>query len=455
MDRSCMVADRLSEEYEDEVKGFIRFAIKHATDVNLIPCSCWCCLNMLQLNVEELEELLTYNVIDEKYICWRNYGKIQGGSTSTNMESSINYSETFRTNESDHAEQISNVVEEDLRDCPKMFKRLKDDAKTPLYNGCTKFTRLSSVLKLYNFKASNGWTDKNFTDLLSLLHEMLPEDNVLLKRTYEAKQVLASIGLTHEKIHDCPNDCILFRNEYASLRKCPKYLKLLWDNDIEVFDGFRDKNFIVKAMLYETINDFPAYENLSGYSIRRQYACPICEEKRYYIRLEHCHKNVFMGHRRWLSKSHPFRTMKKAFSGSYEERRCPYLKSGEEIFDEVKHIRTTFGKPFAKQISTAVNGFTFYTKEHDDQSTMQNSGITLAESLYISTAKDRNPIYSNMSYFGVIEHVWELDYTDFHVASFGCKWIDNNSGVQIDDMSFIRVDFKKVNYQDDSFILAS
>ncbi|XP_027343085.1 uncharacterized protein LOC113855654 [Abrus precatorius] len=470
-------------------------------------------------------------------------------------------------------------------------------------------------------------------------------------------------------------------------------LKLLWDNGIEVYDEFRDENFTVKAMLYGIINDFPTYRNLSGYSIKGHCACPICQEKIDYVRLDHCHKNVFMGHRRWLSKNHPFRKMKKAFNGSCEERRCPYLKRGEEIFDEVKHIRTTFEKLFAKQISTCdwyiikhcgkkeddinarldlvklgirfdlapvkkgkrtflsptactlldmrnmlytihlveetklcgpaymqwmypverymkilkgyvknrsrpeiciakrylveeavkfcneylsnvescgipksrhtgktlgegssgcqqievprlhweqahlyvlqntpkiepyislhketlkrrnpsrcenwitkehnqrflgwlqeyvgeqlkqnnnsvaemiqwlskgpcidafsytsylVNGFTFYTKQHDDQSTMQNSGVTLvAESLHISNAKDKNPIYANMSYFGVNEHIWELDYTNFRVAIFGCKWVDNNSGVRIDDMGFIRVDFKKVDYQDDSFILAS
>ncbi|XP_027364530.1 uncharacterized protein LOC113871632 [Abrus precatorius] len=129
-------------------------------------------------------------------------------------------------------------------------------------------------------------------------------------------------------------------------------LKLLWDNGIEVYDGFRDENFTMKAM-YGTINDFPAYGNLFGYSIKGQCACPICQEKIDYIRLDHCHKNVFMGHRRWLSKNHPFRKMKKAFNGSYEVRQCPYLKSGSNFFDEIKHIRTTFGKPFAKQIPTA------------------------------------------------------------------------------------------------------
>ena len=42
------------------------------------------------------------------------------------------------------------------------------DAETPLYVGSTKFTRLSAVLRLMNLKATNGWTDKSFTELLVL-----------------------------------------------------------------------------------------------------------------------------------------------------------------------------------------------------------------------------------------------------------------------------------------------
>jgi len=75
-------------------------------------------------------------------------------------------------------------VVEDLQDCPKMFERLVSDSGKPLYDGCIKFTRLSAVLKLYNIKVRNGWSDKSFTDLLALLKDMLPEDNVLPDRNY-------------------------------------------------------------------------------------------------------------------------------------------------------------------------------------------------------------------------------------------------------------------------------
>ena len=56
-----------------------------------------------------------------------------------------------------------------------MFERLVSDAEKLLYKDCTKFIRLSAVLKLYNLKALNGWSDKIFTELLALMKDMLPE----------------------------------------------------------------------------------------------------------------------------------------------------------------------------------------------------------------------------------------------------------------------------------------
>ena len=70
-------------------------------------------------------------------------------------------------------------------------------------------------------KAGNGWSDKSFTQLLEFLKELLPDDNVLPKGTYEAKKILCKMGLQYEKIHACPKDCILFRNEHESLKTCP------------------------------------------------------------------------------------------------------------------------------------------------------------------------------------------------------------------------------------------
>ena len=50
---------------------------------------------------------------------------------------------------------------------------MKKDAKTPLYQGST-VTKLEAELLLLKLKSSNGMTDKDFDDLLSVLQKLLP-----------------------------------------------------------------------------------------------------------------------------------------------------------------------------------------------------------------------------------------------------------------------------------------
>ena len=50
---------------------------------------------------------------------------------------------------------------------------------------------------------------------------MLPKDNELPATTYEPKQLVCPLGLEVQKIHACPNDCILYRGEYENLDACP------------------------------------------------------------------------------------------------------------------------------------------------------------------------------------------------------------------------------------------
>ena len=43
----------------------------------------------------------------------------------------------------------------------------------------------------------------------------------IAESTYEAKKVVCPLGLEVQKIHECPNDCILYRGEYEDLNACP------------------------------------------------------------------------------------------------------------------------------------------------------------------------------------------------------------------------------------------
>ncbi len=52
-------------------------------------------------------------------------------------------------------------------------------------------------------------------------------------------------------------------------------LKKLWQG-IDAFDAFTGRTFKLRAALIWTINDFPAYANVSGWSTKGRIACPSC-----------------------------------------------------------------------------------------------------------------------------------------------------------------------------------
>ncbi|XP_019164339.1 PREDICTED: uncharacterized protein LOC109160506 [Ipomoea nil] len=373
--------------------------------------------------------------------------------------------------DNDRIDEMMRDVQEDFSEMPHEFKSLFDNAEKPLFPGSTKFTKLSGVLKLYNLKAKNGWSGKSFTGLLELLKDMLPGDNELPNSTYEAKKMLCPLSMDIEKIHACPNDCILYRKDYKDLNVCPKCgasryknkdacenkkgppakvlwylpviprfkrmfanpreaknlqwhaigrkedgklrhpadspqwrnidrrwpdfgsenrnlrlglctdgmnphgnmssrhstwpvllvvynlppwlcmkrkyimlsllisgskqpgndidvylapliedLKMLWNEGVPVYDAYSRSSFTLRAMIFCTINDFPAYGNLSGYTTKGAKACPICKDETPSLWLSNSRKNVFMSHRTFLPTDHPYRKKKKAFNGKSETK---------------------------------------------------------------------------------------------------------------------------------------
>jgi len=119
----------------------------------------------------------------------------------------------------DHLEDMVRDVGEENFEKAHLFDSLMFNSEEELYTGCVNNTRLSATLKLSNLKARNGWTDKSFTELLELLKEMLPENNMLPFRNYEAKKILCPMGLEYQKIHACPNDNVLYRDEFHQCSK--------------------------------------------------------------------------------------------------------------------------------------------------------------------------------------------------------------------------------------------
>ena len=111
-----------------------------------------------------------------------------------------------------------------------------------------------------------------------------------------------------------------------------------------MFDGYRNETFTLCAMLFSTINDFPAYKNLSGCSVKGHRACPIFEEDISYIQLKHGRKIVYTRHRCFLKPYHPYRRLKKSFNGSQGHDSAPISLTGQQVLERVEGINVVFGK---------------------------------------------------------------------------------------------------------------
>ncbi|KAI5324964.1 hypothetical protein L3X38_034037 [Prunus dulcis] len=106
--------------------------------------------------------------------------------------------------------------------------------------------------------------------------------------------------------------------------------------------------------------------------------------------------------------------------------------------------------------SYLINSVKFNTKAQDDVQTVQNSEVYLpTHTMQVASAKDKNPIVSNMGFYGAIQEIWDRDYQKFRISVLRCDWIDNTSGLVVDEPGFTLVDMSKIGYRNDQFIMAS
>ena len=111
-----------------------------------------------------------------------------------------------------------------------------------------------------------------------------------------------------------------------------------------------------------------------------------------------------------------------------------------------------------------VNGFLFSTKMYEDRMVTQDSGVCMkAITKFRASGKDKNYKEAETTYYGVIQQILELDYTDFKQTVFYCDWVkveDKINGCKIDPASnLIMINLGKLknrdNVNDEPFILAS
>lgn len=104
-----------------------------------------------------------------------------------------------------------------------------------------------------------------------------------------------------------------------------------------------------------------------------------------------------------------------------------------------------------------INGFRFHTKHLEHKRKTQNSGVMLeAMTNSFSSARDSNHVIGDVTYYGVLNDIIELEYSfDKKVVLFDCDWISNGRRKRIDENGFTLLNFKGLKPHNEPFILAS
>jgi len=212
-----MSARRDSNQYVDGVRKFLDHCLSVCENIERIPCPCVKCGNLSFGNITTLKEHLICKGIDQSYKIWIHHGKNYVAEHNVVVQDNSDEEDV----DAPYIAEMVNDLQDELQDNPDELYSLLSDAETPLYPGCVKFTKLSTLIRLFNLKAKYGSSDVMFSELLGLLRDILPGNNQIPSSVYVAKKTLAAIGLGYKKIHACPNDCILYRNEYETLEQCP------------------------------------------------------------------------------------------------------------------------------------------------------------------------------------------------------------------------------------------
>lgn len=223
---------RASDEYEDVVDEFIAFALASLMDKTSIRCPCVSCKNFNHLSPEIVKDHLIIEGIDMTYDPFVLHGEdgqvhvVDEGVETTNFNLTETYEMFKATNESNKKEEFSGDPKKEAK-----FQKAVEESEMPLYEGCSKYTKLEAVVTLYSIKAKHGLSNRGFTEFLEALKDMFPEGNVIPKSNNSARALLRKFDLDYKQIDACVNDCMLYTGDFKNDVSCRKCKTTRWKTD--------------------------------------------------------------------------------------------------------------------------------------------------------------------------------------------------------------------------------
>ncbi|XP_048599881.1 uncharacterized protein LOC125579995 [Brassica napus] len=235
MDKSWIWLPRNSHEYSEGATNFVNSSAKRLGSLSEMLCPCRDCRNLSHQSLDKIVEHLVIRGMDKKYKSsrWSIHGEKRDSAEDSVLQYETEAFDLFKTTFSMDEGGPNPTTDNEDDEAPEEieFKKKLRDAQTPLYSDCLKHTKVSAIMGLYRFKVKSGVSENYFDQLLVLLEDLLPEDNVLPKSLAAIKKFLKIFGFGYDSIHACKNDCILYRKEYENLESCPRCKVSRWEMD--------------------------------------------------------------------------------------------------------------------------------------------------------------------------------------------------------------------------------
>ncbi|BBH07377.1 Ankyrin repeat family protein [Prunus dulcis] len=382
--------NRCADEYLDGIEDFIEFARRHNPGATRIRCPCRRCNNTLFESIETVGFHLVRNGMIETYSIWNLHGEQVDHASSSNAPRVDNVEPIVDPN--DQVMGIiqdafpfasTNINQEGEDDVPtpidsaefEQYEKLLKNANQELYPGCESFSVLTAIVELMHGKIKyhddvmrhpadgEAWKefDRTFPEfaadprnvrlglatdgfnpygVLNQHHSTWPifafPYNLPPWKCMKKEYMMMTVLITED-----PG-----RSIDVYLRPLVDELKDLWTNGVRTYDKSTGRMFTLRAAVMWTVNDFPAYAMVSGWSTKGYMACPVCKED--VTSGWHAGKVCYLGHRRWLPWDHEWREKDKEFDGNTERRLRPREWSGDEILEQLNRLDFA---PFGKTVS--------------------------------------------------------------------------------------------------------
>jgi hypothetical protein len=124
-------------------------------------------------------------------------------------------------------------------------------------------------------------------------------------------------------------------------------MKILWETSVQMLDEYHKDSFILRAIIFDMINDYPALFTLSS-QFKEKVGCTVCIDGTSYMSLTATKKIVYMRHKHFLLEGHRYHMWKmdKYFDNNGELHSTPPSGNnrGHRVFEIVRNINFVFEK---------------------------------------------------------------------------------------------------------------